>query len=262
MKTRKNGYGQDLYKSMAPTGHDQDMGGDEEDTGLETSDLEKSLQNLEANIPADSEDRKQALLKKAQTQDLTDEEKTDLFKAMGGQADDEEDEAPLSDSLLKSMAENPVVQETINISEFVAEQHGELVKSFGNLAAVVESNQTQQGNFNVALARAIGEVGRTVLDMQKSFAEYMEQPVRGPKSKMGQPLQKSFGKQAGPEAKGERLNKSEIKAGLKAMHKDSVDKGHQGLSPEGLPLGAAMGEFEQTGNVDRRLYNRIVQAGK
>lgn len=242
--------------------------GEEKEEGLENSDksedltgddLEKSLQALEAAAEDDEVSRKDVLLEKAKT-GLVKAEQDELYQLLGKES---EGKANLSEEIVKGMTENKDLQDALDVSEYLREQHIELCKSLEDLADVVEKGGNRQYEFNRSLARGVAQTGMAVMamsDMVKSIATRIgvveQEPARAPKAmrSTSQPMEKSFG---GQPAQSEQLSKSQILDTLEEMLQESVEKGQGGASIDGTDLAVAAAKMESFGAISDRLLGQV-----
>lgn len=232
---------------------------------LSTDDLQKSLDMLEAFANEhDSVTRKEVLLQKAQTGELSDEERDELFKALGGQTTDGGTET-LANRIETTMAENENLQKSLDVSDFLSEQHSELVKSLGMLADHQEQSDQRQHEFNLLLAKAVTDVGNLVKSMAESLDGALAKPAAQPKSRgvnapAAQPMVKSF---AGADPSSERMSKSAIMAGLEEIYRERLDKSGSSQLENGVDLLTEISKFESSGmlhpSVDEMVRARITQ---
>ncbi len=279
-----------MYKMMAPTGVDTkedkpgqaddhahshsddntdypgtgDRGGSKEvgkKSMISEDDLNKTLDELETLIKSDDPvSRKEALLVKAQTGDLSNEERDELFKALGG-GDELADEDPtFAEGLTKSFGDNEALQKSLDVSEYLDEQHGELVKALTAVADRIESSDLRQHDFNIVLAKAIHQEGTLIKAMSHRLGVIEEQPARGPKSQGVRvpehqgALAKSFG--GDPAAgTGEAMSKGEA---LDCMV-DMMEKSSNGQAPCGEDITEATAKYEQTGLMSKAMLGDIVK---
>lgn len=181
--------------------------------------LEKSLDQLGQFVQSNSpEDRKNMLLRKSlDGGELSDAEKTELFQLMGTAAPAPVE--PEGESLSKSMnaaVSNDKVADVLDVSEYISSLHEGLTKALDIMGDRVDSTSARQNEFNLVLARAVGEVGKMVKSLGEQVEQLSAAPARGPKSR-GTPaaavIQKSFGPDDGPPAE-ERMTKSQLLEGL------------------------------------------------
>jgi hypothetical protein len=211
---------------------------------VNTEDLQASLAKLEAFAKSnDTPSRKEELLSKAGSAELTEVERTELFGLLGG--------APVNggvaETLTKGLTENAAMRDALDVSGYLTEQHQELVKSLAAVGTELEKSSNRQSEFNLILAKAITDIGGLVKSMDDRMTAYEAQPARAPKSQgvpSAAPLQKAFG---GQSPAGEQMTKSQVLDTLDAMHQFSMQKGgNDGLSPSGEDLMRAIAKYEMT----------------
>lgn len=230
---------------------------------LTTDDLEKSLDQLEAFASEnDHESRKDVLLEKAKSGDLSDDEREELFKSLGGEVRDD-DEPTLSETIEKSMEGNETLQKALDVSDFLAEQHNELCKSLGALADHQQQSDQRQHEFNLLLAKAVTDVGNLVKSVSESVETMAGEPVapksRGVNAPAPKVLNKSF---ANEESGEERLSKSQIMAGLNGLFEEVIEKSGQSRIGS-VDLLQEISKFESTGmlhpNVEQAVRARLAK---
>ncbi len=229
--------------------------------GVTTEDLEKSLAQLEGMATeGDAPSRKEALLEKAKSGDLEKSERDELFQLLGGKAADEPEQTQTGDELVKGFADNEPLQKALDVSDFLKEQHDELVKSLHAVGDAIESSDNRRHEFNLVMANAVCDIGHLVKSMAEQFEGFMQAPVRGPKSKGAtggaapRVLNKSFGDEPPAE---ETLSKGEILAAMQGMHQKSMTEGRGGRAACGEDLLMATAKYEQTNRVSPKLYGEV-----
>lgn len=202
-------------------------------------DLQKSIERLESYVEdSDPVSRKEALLNKALKEDLSPDELQELYKSMGGESSNSESNEEV-DSIIDGFENNEVIQKALDVSDYLGEQHQELMKALGGIEAGMTSNYTRQHEYNIILAKSIATLGRIVGDLKKSFDGFENTPVRKPTSV--QPLNKAF---AGNESdKGDRLSKSEVMNDLMEM----AQEGHTKIA--GYDLSRAVAQLEASNQI-------------
>jgi len=220
---------------------------------LTQDDLQKSLEKLENVVSeGDKTTRKSALLQKAQTEDLDDEEKTELLDLLG--KSEKTEEPTLGETVTKSMDDNESLQKALDVSDYLQENQSELKKSLGALADHIEKSDNRQHEFNLILAKAVSDIGRHVQGMTERMGIIERQPARSPKSRGVQPLQKGFGGSPAPET---QLSKGEIIDGLMDMVQTSVQKGMNGALADGTDLISAVSKYEQFNSISPGLLRQV-----
>lgn len=212
---------------------------------LSEDDLQKSLDKLET-LAGDGNQttRKQTLLEKAQKEELSKAEQAELFTLLGGESTEPKTEN-LSNKVTKSLEGNDTLQKALDVSDYLQEQHNELVKSLGVLGEHIEASDNRQHEFNLVLAKAVADIGNTVVGMGERLGGIETQPARGPKSKgVQQSLEKSFAGQPNNGAT-EGLSKSMILDTMESMMEDSMSKGRNGNLEDGTDLVTAISKYEQ-----------------
>jgi len=223
---------------------------------LSEDDLAKSLAQLEALAEeGDSDSRKDKLLAKAQSgEDLSKSEADELYQLLGGESGSEE--TSLGDEIAKGFSDNETVQQALDVSEYLQENHTELTKSLDKLADAIEKSGNAQHGFNLILAKAVAETGRGVVAIQERLGLIERQPARKPKAvrSPAQAMEKGFG---GREPNGEQLSKSDVLDALEEMLQKSVADGRGGATEDGIDLGVASSKFEQFGQISPTLLNKV-----
>jgi hypothetical protein len=233
-------------------------------SALSEEDLSKTLDELEDLVKAeDPEERRKQLLQKAQEGDLTDDENEELLKSLRGGDAVADDDPALSESLTKGFSENTELQEQLDVSPYLEEQHAELVKSLSALGEVIEQSDRRQHNFNLLLAKATHQTGTLLKAMSERLGVIEAQPARGPKSRgirqnQGA-LEKSFGDAQGgaPASGAPQLSRDEA---LDVM--TEMMKSFNGTAPCGEDINLATAKYEQTGQMSKGMRDDILQFNK
>lgn len=216
------------------------------EVGIE--ELEKSLSKLEDIAKSSGAGRKEALLQKAQSPEgLTDDEKAELIKSLGGG-----DEPSVAQTVTKSLAptENEELAKSVNVTPYLDELNTALHSYCTDLAEVVEKSQARQDELSLVLVKGVADIGKTVIaqarlikSLQDELSSFGQQPARAPKAQLAahQVMEKSFQGQA---PAGEEVSKAEVMSLLEQMHKSSIDGGNKGLAMCGEDLNMAIAKFE------------------
>jgi len=236
---------------------------DNHNEDLTAEDLQKSLDQLqEFADEGDETSRKDLLLEKARQGLLDEDEREELFKALGGNSHGAPD-ATLASDIESNMAGNETLQKALDVSDFLAEQHGELVKSLGALADHQQQSDHRQHQFNLLLAKAVTDVGNLVKSMSDSVESIAGAPAaprsRGANAPKPKVLNKSFA--ADPPSE-EQLSKSEMMGGLQSLFEEVVEK--SGNSRVGnVDLLHEISKFESTGmmnpGVEKTVRTRLMR---
>ena len=255
---------EDVVVKAKAKDEDEDESVDEEDEGemeeeekssdLTEDDLEKSLVKLQSLVDADDPvSRKQFLLEKAQQETLEKSEQTELFELLGNDSPEKES---FGEEVTKGLEENDTLQKALDVSDFLQEQHSELVKSLGALASYLEKSDSRQHEFNLILAKAVADEGRLIKSIAARISVIEDQPARGPKSRgvTATPLEKSF---AGTAPTSDQLGKSEALNGMMGLLEESMSKGMGGVTEEGIDIAKAITKCEMFGTVEPRLADQI-----
>ena len=231
---------------------------EEGEKSLTVGDLSKSLQMLEDFAKSgDAPSRKQMLLAKANEGDLSKSEREELFSVLGGGeavADDSTAEA-----IVKSMGENDNLQKALDVSEYLQEQHVEMVKSLRTVGDEIQKSDHRRHEFNLILAKAVGDIGEMVKSLSETVSTLAGQPARGPKSlgvstRPAQVVQRGFG---GQPPVGENLTKSMVLDTMESMMEESMTKGMNGLAGCGEDLTLSACKYEQTNQISPALFAEV-----
>jgi hypothetical protein len=221
---------------------------------LDVDDLQKSLDKLaEFAKSTDGVSRKEELLEKASRDELCTEERQELFSLLGGEQS--EPTATLGEELTKSMDQNQGMQDALDVSVYLNEQHKELKKSLHTMAGELEKSDARRHEFSLVLAKAVSDIGSLMKSIDNRLGVIEGQPARAPKSQGVRPLQKSF---AGDTPR-EELTKSQILDGLDGLMAESMQKGMDGRTVDGEDITLATAKFEQTAKVSPSMYKRITE---
>lgn len=210
---------------------------------LTEDDLKKSLDKLENLTKGEGVPRKQALLEKAQTGELSKSEREELFELLG------QGEAPAAPKVGDGLLTNDTIQKSLDVSDFLQESTSELVKALNALDGRINESDERQHEFNLILAKALAETGRMVAAMSERLGVVESQPARPPKSAGLAPLEKSF---AGQTPASETISKAEI---LDAMSDMIVKAG--GYLPDGTDLVVAASKYEQFSQISPNVLNAV-----
>jgi hypothetical protein len=238
------------------------MAEEKKDEAVTGEDLQKSLDQLEEITTRDDPAaRKDALLAKAKEGDLEKAEKTELFELLGGApaATDPEPETTVGEDLVKSMTDegNTGLQEALDVSPYLREQHEALTKSLKDVGDHIEKSDKRQYELSCMQSRALVDIGNLVKSMSERLGVIEQQPVRGPKSKgvtPDQTLTKSFDGDGGNE---EQLSKSDISTALDGLMAESMDGGQNGLSKGGHDILLEISKFEQSSKLSPDMFREV-----
>ncbi len=250
---------------------DMDKGQDaaaksETEVDLTEEQLVKSLENLDAIAEEAPAARKDVLLVKAQSEELSDDEKIELFKALGGEVAGE-DEPGLVEEVNKSLDpdENPDLAGTLDVTGYLAQLHKGFQDSVAFLADSLEKSETAQNEKFLVLCKGLSDVGKIALyqgkvikSLQGKIDTLGGQPARAPKARLGpgDALNKSF---AGSGDGGEDISKADIQNTLDAMHEASLQKGNKGFSACGEDINMAITKFENGSQISPALWQEMMQ---
>jgi hypothetical protein len=230
----------------------------EVDTGLTEEDLVKGLNRLDEFVATnDATNRKDELLQKAMKEELSEDERGELFTLMGGGTEDNESR---SEEITKSLSENETMQNAFEVSDFLREQHEELTKSLTALADYQERSENRQHEFNLALAKTVSDTGKLVKAMSHRLGVIENQPVRSPKSirtRQDQVLQKSFADGSTSDGGEEKLTRRKILRGFEGIMEKSMGRAEPGLARCGEDISIAVATFEQTSQISKPMLAEI-----
>lgn len=221
---------------------------------LSEDDLQKSLDQLSALTEDQAVSRKQQLLEKAQSSELEKSERDELFELLGKS---EQPKKSLGEEVTKGLGENDTLQKALDVSDFLQEQHSELVKSLTTLADALEKSDARQHEFNLVLARAVSGIGQLTKSLGERVGVIESQPARAPKSRGiagAQPLEKGF---VGAAASDGQLSKGEVLDELETMVQESMQKSLNGMTEEGLDLVTASSKYEQFNLISQGLLDQV-----
>jgi hypothetical protein len=226
---------------------------------LNTDDLEKSLAKLEQVAGSgDAPTRRDRLMDKARNDELSKSEREELFELLGGEPASASGCA--GESIAKSMQENDTLAKAVDVSDYLQEQHNELVKSLQVVGEEIRKSDVRNHDFNLVMARAVNDIGQLVKSLAESVEALNQQPARAPKSaglrtRSRDVLQKSFAAQSGSE---DPLSKGEILAGLDGLMQKSMIAGNPGVAPHGEDITMAVAKYEQTHQLSRPMLDAIM----
>lgn len=223
---------------------------------LTEDDLQKSIDQLQKLTEDQVSSRKQQLLEKAQSgSDLSKAERDELFELLGKS---EQPKESLGSSVVKSLSENDTLQKALDVSDFLQEQHNELVKSLTTLADHIEKSDSRQHEFNLVLARAVAGIGQLTKSLGERVGAVESQPARLPKSRGisgAQPLEKSFA--GSPATPSGQLSKGEVLDELETMVQESMQKSLGGMTEDGVDLVTASSKYEQFNLISQGLLDQV-----
>lgn len=242
-------------------GEEEEEGEEEEKAkkSLTGGDLSRSLDALEAFAKSgDLPSRKDTLLAKASESELSKSEREELFNLLGGGTVPAHRDEP-GENIVKSMGENENLQKALDVSEYLQEQHTELVKSLRRVGDEIQKSDHRRHEFNLILAKAVKDIGEMVKSLSETVGVMAGQPARAPKSmgvqtRPGQVLQKSF---AGQPVPAETLTKSQVLDALDGMMEESMSKGMSGAIENGEDIALAVAKYEQTNMISRPMLDAV-----
>lgn len=226
---------------------------------LSTDDLEKSLAKLETMAKSDdAPSRRDALMEKARSDELSKSERDELFELLGGEPSGASQD-PVGDAIVKGMNENETLVKALDVSDYLQEQHGELVKSLRAVGDEIRKSDTRNHDFNIVMARAVNDIGVLVKSLAESVEQLVQQPARAPKT-MGvrtrgeQVMQKSFASQPSSD---EQMGRGEILAGFEGIMQKSMQTSSPGTIVGGEDITLAVAKYEQTHQISRPMLDAI-----
>lgn len=211
---------------------------------LDVDDLEKALDALEEIVLSDDPSaRRNHLLEKAKSDDLTKSEHAELMDLLGGKSATPD----LSEEITKGFVENEDLVKSIDVSNYLENQHFELVKALGVLGDAVEASDQRSWNLDIELAKSVSAIGREVVAMRKTLGTIAQAPARAPKSVTAGALEKGF---AGANPAGEEITLSKAMNVMEEML-------HKGVVTEGFDLVNEMTKGESTGRISSRALEGV-----
>lgn len=221
---------------------------------LGTDDLSKALDQLETFTQDDTSTRKDTLLAKAQNgEELSKSENEELFNLLGGGTESETPEP-----LTRSMEENETLNKAMEVSDFLGELGGELIKAMGALEQRQDEASARSQQFDLVLAKSVVAVGRQLETLTEVVQTMAGQPTGRPRSlgaPNAQPMHKSFGGEA---PAGEQLSKSQLQDGINSLFRESLEKGGHGKL-NGIDLEVEASKFESTGSMHPAVYEAVLK---
>ena len=224
---------------------------EESEKSLTAGDLQKSLDRLTAlATEGDGPSRKDTLLSKANADALNKSEREELFELLGGAAPAVDEPG---ENIVKSMTSNDTLQKALDVSEYLQEQHSEMVKSLRNVGEEIQKSDNRRHEFNLVMAKAIRDIGVMVKSLSEEIGTIGGQAARAPKSmgvKAGQVLQKGF---VGQSPARDDLSKSQVLDALDGMMEESMSKGGSGTLETGEDIALAVSKYEQTHMISKSM---------
>lgn len=230
-----------------------EAGEDEEgaEKSLTPGDLQKSLDRLTAlATEGDGPSRKDNLLAKANDDTLSKSEREELFELLGGAAPTADEPG---ENIVKSMTSNDTLQKALDVSEYLQEQHSEMVKSLRSVGEEIQKSDNRRHEFNLVMAKAVRDIGLMVKSLAEEMGTIGSQAARPPKSmgvQAGQVLHKSF---AGQAPARDELTKSQVLDALDGMMEESMAKGGSGTLDSGEDIALAVSKYEQTHMISKSM---------
>jgi len=226
------------------------------DDALTGDDLQKSLDKLgEFAKSEDTPSRKEELLAQASTGVLSKSENDELFGLLGG---GEVATPKVADDLTKSLTDNDALQNGLDVSSYLQENHDALVKSLGCVGDAIEQSDTRRHAFAMLQAKALVDIGGMVKSMSEVLGVLTAQPVTGPKSagiNGSSPLNKSFGNDPGGGE--ERLSKSDVLNALDGLMNESMEKSQGGRLGNGADISVATAKYEAGNQISPYVLDQV-----
>lgn len=242
------------------TDEDEDEDGDDDlkkqvsKGGLTEASLQKSIARLAQYVEGrDPVARKNALLRRAQLgKSLSKSEQGELMRILGGDTQEAARPARLS----KGLTDNRVIQKSVDATQYIAQQHAEMVGALDRMDKSFGSLSRRSMEFDLVLAKAVADIGRSVQRLAKSVAQADAAPARVAKS-MGvtgraRPLQKSGMGEPG-------LSRQQIDAALDGMMQKSLQAGRAGRTESGLQLTKAIAHFDSCGQLRPEFQGEVAK---
>lgn len=271
--------GQEMNKGKMPPQFMQnknDKNGDDDDDEkakkslgegiLGEEELRKSLDKLETYANSSPISRKEVLLEKAKTEELSADEQNELLKSLGVQTQ----QATMAEEIAKSLdpAENTDLGDSFDATGYMAELHKSFQEYALELAERVEKSQSQQNELSLVLCKGISDIGKVVLgqarlikSLEAQVASFGRAPVqqRRTVTHPQQVMQKGF---VGQQPGGEQLAKSQILDALEQMHKASAQGQYgqgKGYARCGEDLNVAITKYDTPqASISEQLMQEVV----
>lgn len=222
-------------------------------TNVTESDLEKALAALEKEVSSSGSGRKDDLLQKALTGEISDEENAELRSLLGSEEDHELGKA------VTSGLDTDAIRKSVQVSEFLGDFRDGTAYGLSAIAEAIEKSDARQHQFNVVLGRSLRALG----DLAKSLDARMEAleatPVAGPRAlaptgpsaKPGA-VEKSM--RAGAEAnQGPQYTRQDVVKGLTEMMAVSMKEGRNGHAKCGEDIQKAVARYEQQQSMSKAM---------
>lgn len=238
---------------------DKEKGGYTAKSTLTVDDFQKSLDELEAIGKAgDPVSRKDELLQKSLNgEELSEDERDYVFKALGGEVA-VDDDPKIVDDITKSLTDpEEGLSKALDVSEYLQAQNDALVESLGAVRDSLEKSDGRQHNFNMILAKATHQMGELTKAMSHRLGVLEQQPAHAPKSRgVGQPaqgaaLEKGFG---GDAPGGEQVSKADILDTMCEMMEKSDPN-----SDLAKAIQHETAKYEQLNQISKSMVERVMQ---
>jgi len=228
-------------------------------TPITGDDLQKSLDHLEEISHADVEvSRKDDLLSKASAEELTAGERGELFDLLGGTPAAVTAQDTPADTIVKGLSENSELSDALDVSDYLREQHTEMVKSLSAVGDEITKSDNRRMEFDLVMAKALHDVGSMVKSLSESFEDALNKPARAPKSRGVQggadPLKKSFANQ---EANEGGMDRASVLAAMDGLMEKSMESGTTGHLNSGEDIVLAISKYEQTSMISPTMVEAI-----
>lgn len=209
---------------------------------------------------SDPSTRRQALLSKASTGELSKSERRELYKSLGGRA---ERRPSLARKVAKSFKESPTMAKAMHsasqeadVSEYLEAQTDNLCKGLRTVARAQDTASERQHQATLIMCKALAQIGGTVLAMGRKLDVIEKQPVREPRSISARPLNKSF---AGEPSSGaeQAAEPQEMIETLTEMNRESHANGRSGLSKSQHSISDAVNALLSSGALPRGIVQDV-----
>lgn len=211
----------------------------------------------------DQGSRKDALLAKAQSGQLSEQECRELYTTLGGQGPKKES---LRRSVKRSFEQSESLQKGVqkaqseaDVGAYLQALSGQIAKSMGTLADATEAASTRQHAVNLIVCKALSQVGGAVAAIGKRMQVIESQPARAPKSLSARPVSKSF---AGAPEGAQGLDPHVLTETLTEMNRRSWAEGRNGRSPGGLSILDGISTLSVNNALDKALLQEAIDFRK
>ena len=224
---------------------------------INEDDLQKALEQVVAAAePEPEQTRKDQLLEKAMGEDLSDEERTELFGLMGGVPMEDKPE-PLSKSATAALDtdRSETLKKSVEVSPFLSELHSGVKEGLEVLAEAIEKSDRRQGDFNFLLAKAVREVGLLAKSLDERMATIEEQPATKPKAIRKSGDHAASRRMANTDAPEDRISKAEALDEMERMNIEALQKGMDDRSSQ---ITTAIAKYENSNHMSSKMRDLVV----